>query len=97
MQRTSGMLALIVSMVCGTMAYGLQGPVRTGKAVIPHVDENLGSVNIDYEYSVRNECVFIKVRQVVVGLSGSMDGELENELRKRNILPHTQQSGSGIR
>ncbi|GGH25398.1 hypothetical protein FAZ19_15650 [Sphingobacterium alkalisoli] len=76
-----------------------QGASRIGQTTYTPDDESFGSITVSYTYAFNGTQFKIKVDQVIIGISNKMqqnEPALVNELRKRDILPHTQQNGKGL-
>jgi len=80
-------------------AFGQQGNTYYGSTVYTPSNDNYGSVQISYEYAFNGTQMKIKITQVIAAISPAMhqnEPELVNELRRRGIMPFTQQSGAGV-
>lgn len=98
--RTKLPYIIMAFLLCfaGNAAFG-QGKTQSGNGTYTPSNDNYGSVQVNYEYAFNGTQMKIKITQVVIEFSVAMarnEPELHNELRKRGILPLTQQSGAGV-
>jgi hypothetical protein len=99
--NTSSLIKLTTFLLCfaSLTAFGQKGKTQSRTATYTPSNDNYGSVQVNYEYAFNSTQMFIKLTQVVVEFSVAMkqnEPELTNELRKRGIMPFTQQSGAGV-
>lgn len=95
---TQNLTALMLCLASLT-AFGQQGETHLANATYTPSNDNYGSVIVHYDYAFNGTQLKIKMTQIVVDFSVAMaqnEPELHNELRKRGILPLTQQSGAGV-